>query len=152
PAGWAVTVRLDPLRPTILGLVRWLPGSRGVHLPAAARALCWWLHALPQLRPLGVFRADVNCPRRTALDQGDVVACLPLAVVALHRSSAHVKGPNDCVHLPGRRQGTCCLEKPSCGPVKCNALFGPLRHLSWPCRRACRTTPQTLRSPLQSTQ
>ena len=30
---------------------------------------------------------------------------------------------NDCVHLPGRLQGTRCLKKNrNAGPVKCNAL------------------------------
>ena len=32
--------------------------------------------------------------------------------------------PNDCVHLPGRLQRTCCLENRNAGPVKCSALFG----------------------------
>jgi hypothetical protein len=30
---------------------------------------------------------------------------------------------NDCVHLPGRLQGTGCLENHNAGPVKCNALI-----------------------------
>src|SRR5262249_35218284 len=36
---------------------------------------------------------------------------------------------NDCVHLPGRLQGTGCLENRDGGPVTCNAWFGSVSRL-----------------------
>src|SRR5262245_9983923 len=68
-----------------------------------------------------------------------------------HEAVNRCRAPKDLALRAVRLQGTWSQEHRHAGPVKCNALFGPARPVTWPCRRAYGTTPQTWLFPLQST-